>query len=92
MKSINPYDFGKTTNSLRAVKVDDLVRKARNEFKVQFVRSSIDVNGQQIEVATTNTRFGGKRIWFICPICQNKKGVMYTDPVLGCRTCLNLKY
>ena len=92
MRSINPYDLGKTTNSLRAVKIDDLVRKAKNEFKVQFVKSRLDINGEQLDVATTGTRFGGKRIWFICPICKGKRGVVYTDPILGCRICLNLKY
>lgn len=92
MKSINTYDLGKTTDSLRAVKIDELVRKARDEFKDQFIKSRIDINGKQIEVTTTNTRFGGRRIWFICPICKDKKGVIYADPILGCRICLNLKY
>ena len=90
---IKPYDLGKVVENVQSVKIDDLVRKAREKFKLQFIKSSLNLSGVEIQMTTSKTRFGGNRIWFICPICQKKKGIIYKDlTFLGCRDCLNLKY
>lgn len=90
---IKPNDLGKIAESVQSVKIDDLVSKAKGEFKLQFIKSSLNLDGIEIQLTTSKTRFGGNRIWFICPICQKKRGVIYKDsPFLGCRICLNLKY
>lgn len=90
---IKPNDLGKIVENVQSVKIDDLVRKAREEFKLQFIKSSLNLSGVNIQLTTSKTRFGGSRIWFICPICRKKRGVIYRDlSFLGCRICLNLKY
>lgn len=90
---IKPYDLGKIVEDTQSVKIDDLVARARSEFKLQFIKSSVNLSGIEIQLATTKTRFGGNRIWFVCPICQMKRGVIYKDTqFIGCRICLNLKY
>jgi len=90
---INPYDLGKIVEGVQSVKIDDLVRKAKEEFKLQFIKSSLNLSGIDIQLTTSKTRFGGNRIWFLCPICQKKVGVIYKNPpFLGCRICLNLRY
>lgn len=74
----------------RKININDLVRKARQEFVKQFVKSDIDINGQEIKLATSKTRFGGQRSWFVCPKCERKKGVVIqTEKALTCRKCLN---
>lgn len=92
MKSINPYDLGGIVENTQGVRINDLLDKAKEKYKQEFIKSTFSLNGFDIQLTTSKTRFGGNRIWFICPICKNKKGVMYTDPIVGCRVCLNLKY
>ena len=90
---IKPYDLGKIAEGVQCVKIDDLVSRARREFKLQFIKSALNIYGIEIQLTTSKTRFGGNRIWFLCPICQKKKGVIYkNNRLIGCRTCLNLKY
>lgn len=92
MKSIKPYDLGKTTDSLRAVKLSGLIKEAREKFKLEFVKSTLDIKGVNIKLTTSKTRFGGERIWLVCPVCQKKRAIVYYDYVLACRVCLQLKY
>ena len=92
MRSIKPYDLGGIVENTQGVRIDDLVSKAKEQYKQELIKSTFNINGLDIQLTTSKTRFGGNRIWFICPICKNKKGVIYTDPLLGCRVCLNLKY
>ncbi len=92
MKSFNPYDLGKTTDSLRVVKLNELIKQARDKFKLEFIKSSLNISGMDIELTTSKTRYGGSRLWFVCPVCLKRKGTMYQDNILACRTCLGLKY
>lgn len=92
MKSINPYDLGGIVENTQSVRINDLLDKAKEKYKQEFIKSTFSLNGFDIQLTTSKTRFGGNRTWFICPICKNKKGVIYTDPVVGCRICLNLSY
>lgn len=53
------------------------------------------MNGFDVEMTTSNTGFGGKRIWFKCPMCQKRIGIVYQHPInsqIGCRSCLNIDY
>lgn len=92
MKSINPYDLGGIVENTQGVRINDLLCKAKEKYKKEFIKSMFNINGLDIHLTTSKTRFGGNRIWFICPICKGKKGVIFINPVLGCRICLNLKY
>jgi hypothetical protein len=90
---ITPHDLGKIAEGVQKVKIDDLIKRAKREFKLKLIKSSWDLNGIEIRLTTSKTRFGGERIWFVCPQCQKRKGVIYLDSgLLGCRVCLNLTY
>ena len=90
---IKPYDLGEIIENTRSVNIDQLVRKAKKKFKAEFIKSSLKVNGVDIKLTTSKTRFGGKRFWFLCPICQKKRGVIYEKTSwAGCRICFGLKY
>ena len=50
---------------------------------------------QQIALAWTPCRFGGRRAWFLCPNCSRRCAVVYGVHHLGgfsCRHCMNLGY
>ncbi len=46
-----------------------------------------------INLTQTETNFGGKREWLVCPRCEAKSGILYQDEDdFACRKCLNLIY
>jgi len=92
MKLIKPYDLGRIVENTQGVRINDLLNKAKEKYKREFIKSTFSLNGFDIQLTTSKTRFGGNRIWFICPICKDKKGVIYIDTIVGCRICLCLKY
>ncbi|MBI2327384.1 hypothetical protein HYU92_03600 [Candidatus Curtissbacteria bacterium] len=94
---IEPYDLGKNNIAeySQKIQIDDIVRRANKEVKRQILQSQIEVMGLKLNLLTSNTRFNGKRYWFSCPICNNRVGTIYRDPVsllVGCRNCLKIKY
>ncbi|MBI3887580.1 hypothetical protein HY310_00750 [Candidatus Microgenomates bacterium] len=94
---ISPYDLGSLQLVERSekVSVNDLLRQARSQFKKQFLIANIDILGTKIELTFSKTRFNGERIWFVCPMCNKRAGVLYRQPLvnlIGCRQCLNLRY
>lgn len=70
----------------------DIVKK---KLKVELLEVEIKSAGWDIDLVSSSTANGGKRIWFSCPLCESRVGVLYTHPIsqlLGCRKCLNLDY
>lgn len=47
-----------------------------------------------IKLVTTNTQFSGKRKWFVCPCCGDRRGILLVTPKsqLGCLGCLPVSY
>jgi hypothetical protein len=46
-----------------------------------------------IALAYTPCNFGGKQVWFVCPLCSKRVAILYEGPKsLSCRTCNRLKY
>jgi len=45
-----------------------------------------------IEIVYLPNHFGGARRWFICPGCNERKGILYCSRYFRCRTCLGLSY
>ncbi|MBD3300246.1 MAG: hypothetical protein GF347_02750 [Candidatus Moranbacteria bacterium] len=96
-KSMTPNNLGKNylTDQCRQIKINDLMKKARKEFKKTFIKSNLNVSNINIEVAESKTGFNGIRYWFACPKCQKRIGVLYKHPlnkIIACRQCLGLKY
>lgn len=50
---------------------------------------------QKVWLTTTPCNFGGKRYWFLCPICYYRVGVLYLprgDVRFACRHCNDITY
>jgi len=48
-----------------------------------------------VELTTTPCNFGGKRYWFLCPICYSRVGALYLprgDVHFACRDCNDITY
>lgn len=95
-ESINPNDLGNNiTEYCQKIDINKLVKDVSREIKGQLLKSEINLLGIKIGLRTSKTRFNGSRIWFVCPMCKRRVGIIYknpTDLLIGCRKCLNLRY
>jgi len=94
---ISPYDLGEfqVAENAYKIRVGDLVSKAQKELKLRLLQSNIEACGIVVSLTTSKTRFNGERYWFLCPICKHRVGIVYKHPtseIIGCRSCLGLKY
>ena len=98
MKQSNNNNFGRKylVEECKNIRIDDLVRKAKVEVLESLVRGLIEVEGYQVGLTNHVLHHGGKRLWFECPICKCKCGIIYKHPtknsLVGCRLCLDLEY
>jgi hypothetical protein len=53
-------------------------------------------NGQRVTADIyfdhTTTRFGGSRLWFVCPACRQRCRVLFGSWRIACRRCHRLRY
>jgi hypothetical protein len=94
---INPHDLGEfqLADNIQKVSINGLVGRVKREFKAKLIQSQIEVLGLRIGLTTSKTRFGGDRLWFICPLCGRRCESIYrhgSRKIVGCRHCLNVKY
>ena len=55
----------------------------------------IHFEGERILTIWTETNFGGRRQWFMCPSCDRRCAIIYrrgTGPLWGCRVCMDGRY
>ena len=45
-----------------------------------------------VKLLSTPCNYGGNRLWFECPQCRRRVGVLYGCKVFSCRYCKNLNY
>lgn len=49
-----------------------------------------------VSIKRTGCNYGGSRPWFLCPLCGDRRAVLYGDvsqgSVFGCRRCMCLRY
>jgi hypothetical protein len=94
---MTPNDLGvfQTVECHQKINVNDLVRQASKEVKLRLLEGKVEVLGLDLDFTTTKTRLGGERLWFVCPQCGRRVGVIYkqaSQEKIGCFRCLNLKY
>lgn len=90
---INPNDLGEITENCQKIKIDDFVRRVNKRLKKELLKLSIEALGITISLTTSKTRFRGVRYWFLCPLCNKRRGVLYSrNNQIACRVCLGLKY
>lgn len=84
---ISPYDLGKLQLNQR-IEINDFVRKAEKQLKTALVQAQIEVLGQNISLTTSKTRFNGQRLWFNCPTCDKRVGVLFNiGRQISCKSC-----
>lgn len=77
------------------VNINDFLKVARDRLKEDLVQMLLKGEGYTIGLTTAKTGFRGERIWFVCPRCTHRVGVLYRNPssdVMACRKCLGLVY
>jgi hypothetical protein len=81
---------------MNRVSVEECQKISVQLLKSAFIDSSvIELNGQAIQLTTTKCKYGGERVWFLCPACRKRVGTIYRRPLAElflCRHCLNLTY
>lgn len=94
---ISPNDLGvfQTTDHAQKINVNNLVRQAGREVKLRLLEGKVEALGLEVGFTSSKTKFKGERLWFVCPQCGRRVGVIYKPPVqdkINCLKCLNLKY
>lgn len=77
------------------IRIEDYLRQARNSLKKAIVEAQITAGEHTITLTTSKTHYGGDRLWFECPQCNKKRGVLYLSPIdrrMVCRKCIGLIY
>jgi len=95
MKSLNPNNLGLLVEECQKIKISDFLRKYKIELKKALIKSELEMMGLNIELTTSKTRYNGIRLWFKCPLCGRRIGILFQHPLtnqIGCRQCLNLEY
>ncbi|HBK35025.1 hypothetical protein A2239_04390 [Candidatus Uhrbacteria bacterium RIFOXYA2_FULL_40_9] len=96
MKTLSPNDFGSfTADEINKIKIDEVVQSIKGELKQSLVHARLEALGVDVELTTSKTGYGGKRLWFKCPICKCRVGVLFHHPLnqlIGCRICLSIRY
>ena len=84
------------TTAYLSVAARELTAQIGSSAGVRDVTLTFTVAGQLLvhRVTLTHTRcyFGGLRVWFICPKCEHRIGVVYLGQIAACRKCLELRY
>lgn len=84
MKSLSPYVLNK-------ISIKSLSKEIQMELKSLLLHTKINIDGNNLELTTTNTNYKGLRFWIKCPNCHNpvQNVYKYTDDcALKCRVCL----
>ncbi len=98
MKTINSNDLGKKylVEECQKIRIDTVVRQARKDILGTLIHGMVEIGGIQIGITNYPLHHGGKRLWFVCPLCNQPCGIIYSHPIqknhIGCRACLNLEY
>lgn len=94
--ALSSYNLGRfqTVESCQKISVNQLVRTATKDLKKRIVEAQIEALGIPVSLTTSKTKFSGTRLWFECPACGRRVGVIYKNHsnVLGCLKCLRLIY
>lgn len=81
--------------------VDVLVRRDDNGESHVRLRYGVEVNGtehhvdQRVAITHTLLSSGGRRLWYTCPACGRRAGVLHLPPgetFFACRSCHDLSY
>lgn len=80
--------------SCQRIDVYQLIESYQAALKKELINSQFEVEGLLVVFTESKTGNGGTRLWFKCPSCSRRVGILYKNPSssVGCRICLNLDY
>lgn len=84
-----------TVESADKISALSLHRDAVNKLKDDLLVFGVEIEGVDVALTTSKTGNGGTRLWFKCPLCNKRCGVLRQHPIshsLGCASCLGLRY
>ena len=90
MKTLKPNYLGKKyLEQYQKITIKEIMNKVSLEIEKQI----LDIELDWVEIIKTKANYGGFRIWFKCPKCNNKVFNLYNiNSVLICRQCSWLNY
>ncbi|RNA66209.1 hypothetical protein [Alteribacter keqinensis] len=78
--------------SLKIDQVKNIIDPNTRELPMRIDKDGESQN-QVLGIDWTDCNFGGKRPWFVCPGCEDRKGKLYfRHEEFLCRTCHDLAY
>jgi len=98
MKPTNNNNLGKKylVEDCQNIRIDSVVRKAKKQLLNTIITGMVEIDGYDVKITSHRLHHGGERLWFVCPLCNRKVGVIYQHPIknnlIGCRLCLDLEY
>lgn len=97
MKSLSPNVLGNNilVEQCPKITIEETLAKITPQIKEQLLKTQLDMQGFNVDLAVSETAFGGERFWFKCPLCNKRAGVLFQHPIstlIGCRSCLRLEY
>jgi len=91
-----PHNLGRLlADECQVIDLSDILQKYRSQLKRAIIGTEFEILGITVALTTTDTPFGGTRLWFACPSCDSRARKLIINPVnlnLGCRKCLNVDY
>ncbi|PLX27561.1 hypothetical protein C0581_03375 [Candidatus Parcubacteria bacterium] len=98
MKATNHNNLGRKylVEDCKNIRIEYVVRKAKKELLNTIIKGMVEIGGYNVKITSHTLHHGGQRLWFVCPSCNQKVGIIYEHPIknnlIGCRICLNLDY
>lgn len=93
---MTPYYLGESplVEVTQKIVIGDLLKRVQSQAKEFLISNQAELLGKRIKLCFSKTGFGGLRVWFSCPSCSKRVGVLYTSQqgVFACRVCLGLRY
>jgi hypothetical protein len=97
MKSLTLKNSGeiRLVDQCPKIKIDQVIGRIKKKFQESILDNQVEIGGLPFKLSSTNLHHGGKRIWFLCSICNRRTGIIYNLPaqnLAGCRKCLGIEY
>lgn len=97
MKSMKHNNSGKTwlTDECVRIHVNAILQDYKEELRKGLFNAQLTIDDTCISLCSSAVNKGGLRVWFSCPKCSNRVGILYRQPlteVIACRKCLKLEY
>lgn len=96
-QSLPPNDFGNSllSENCQKLSVNQVVRQYQRQWQQQLSEATVEVMNTPVQFTQSKMNHGGKRLWFTCPQCSRRCGMLFQHPMsenIGCRQCMGIQY